>query len=209
MATPGFLEDGIDFESLVKHYLANNCSTIRITNHAEINLVITLMKHIIATSYEYQDEDSFAKTVHGRFQMIFNSTLQELFVRERGKLIKKSGAVWLLDGHYEKGTDFKTKANVGIETKVYKDKTSMEAYAKKGSTEYTVFHGAEYVLCYLINSYENKHWHWLRKIDGVYTRYHNEELEAITSECLPAAIPVCYCKLTDDTLIIGKNKFCK
>ena len=141
--------------------------------------------------------------------MIFNSTLQEIIVREQGKLIKRSGAVWLLNGHYEKGADFRSEANVEIETKVYKNEASMKAYAKKGSVEYTVFHGAEYVLCYLIDSHEGRHWYWLRKIEGIYTVYNNKELEDITSECLPATIPICYCKLTNEALIIGKSNYCK
>ena len=208
MVTPGFLNDGIDFEQLVKHYLANNCSAM-ITDHADLILARTLMEYIIKTSHEYNDEGSFAKTIHGRFQMIFNSTLQEIIVREKGGLIKRSGAVWLLNGHYEKGADFLSEANVEIETKVYKDEASMNAYAKKGSKEYTVFHGAEYVLCYLINSHEGKHWYWLKKVNGIYTVYNNKELDDLTDECLPTIIPVCYCKLTDDKLIIGKNNFCK
>lgn len=208
MVTPGFLETGIDFEQLVDHYLANNCR-IEITDLAEVKLAIALMEHVINTSYEYDEEDSFAKTIHGRFQMIFNSALEELIMKRYGGLLKKSNAVWLLEGSYEKGADFRSSQNVEIEAKVYKDVNSMKNYAKKGSVEYTVFHGAEYVLCYLINSYEGKHWYWLKKVNGIYTVYNNEELEQITSECLPASIPICYCKLVGNKFIIGKNNFCK
>jgi hypothetical protein len=206
LATPGFLENGIDFEQLVYYYLTNNYR-IEITDPAEVKLATALMEHIINTSHGY-DEDSFAKTIHGRFQMIFNSTLQEIVAREKGGLTKLSNAVWLLDGSYEKGTDFRSSEGIEIETKVYKNVTSMNNYAKKGSVEYTVFHGAEYVLCYLIDSHEGKHWYWLKKVSGVYSIYSNEELYKLTSECLPKAISICYCKLRDNKFVIGKNTFC-
>ena len=207
MVTPGFLDNGIDFTPLVKHYLANNCY-IEITDHAEVSLARKLMRHVIDSSYGYNDDSSdFAQTEHGRFQMIFNSALQELIAKLAG-LIKKSNAVWLLTDSYEKGTDFQSTNGKHIEAKVYKNEASMKKYAKKGSVEYTVFHGAEYVLCYLINSYEGKHWYWLKKINGVYSVYNNEELDQLTSECLPASISICYCKLRDNKFIIGKNTFC-
>ncbi len=207
MVTPGFLNNGIDFEQLVNYYLANNCY-IEITAPTDVNLAIALMEHVINTSYEYNEEGSFAQTTHGRFQMIFNSTLQEMIAKEKGGLIKQSKAVWLLDGCYEKGTDFKSSNDIKIETKVYKNEASMKKYAKKGSTEYTVFHGAEYVLCYLIDSHEGKHWYWLKKVNGIYNVHNDAELDKLTSECLPAAIPVCYCKIRDNKIIIGKNTFC-
>ena len=77
------------------------------------------------------------------------------------------------------------------------------------SVEYTVFHGAEYVLCYLIDSYEGKHWHWLKKTNGVYSLYNDDGLEDLTSRRLPPAIPICYCKIRDNKIIISKNTFCK
>ena len=208
MSTPGFLSNGIDFEQFVKHYLANNYYLV-ITDPVEVKLAAALMQHIIDTSYGYDGEGSFALTLHGRFQMIFNSTLQEIIIREIGGLIKRSNAIWLLEGAYEKGTDFRSDNNVQIEAKVYKNVASMKAYAEKGSKDYTVFHGAEYVLCYLIDSHEGKHWHWLKKVNGTYTVCANEDLNKLTSECLPATIPVCYCKLSDTKLVIGKNTFCK
>lgn len=207
MVTPGFLDNGIDFEQLVYHYLTNDYYT-EITDPTEVKLVIALMEHVINTSHGYDEEDSFAKTIHGRFQMIFNSTLQEIVTREKGGLTKLSNAVWLLDGRYEKGTDFRSSEGTKIETKVYKNVASMNKYAKKGSVEYTVFHGAEYVLCYLIDSHENRHWYWLKKTNGVYSVYNNEELNKLTSECLPAAISICYCKQRDNKFIIGKNTYC-
>lgn len=207
MSTPGFLNNGIDFEQLMDYYVANNCK-VEITDPNEVNLVITLMENVINTSYAYNEEDSFAKTRHGRFQMIFNSTLGEVTVARCCSLIKQSSAVWLLDGSYEKGTDFKSIEGVEIEAKVYKDINSMNFYAKKGSVEYTVFHGAEYVLCYLINSYEGTHWYWLKKTNGVYSIYNDGGLAALTSERLPSAMPICYCKLIDNKFIIGKNTFC-
>jgi hypothetical protein len=207
LVTPGFLDTGIDFEQLVNYYLDNNCR-IEITDPAEVKLAIALMEHVIRTSYEYSEEGSFAKTTHGRFQMIFNSTLQEMIARENGGLNKRSNAVWLLDGRYEKGTDFRSNNGIEIETKVYKNEASMKKYAKKGSVEYTVFHGAEYVLCYLIDSYADKHWYWLKKTNGVYNICDNEELNQLTSNCLPPAISICYCKLRDNKFIIGKNTYC-
>ena len=208
MATPGFLNNGIDFELLVDHYIANGYK-LEITDPAEVRLVIALMEHVINTSYEYNEENSFAKTVHGRFQMIFNSVLEELIIRRYGGLLKKSDAIWLLEGSYEKGADFRSSQNAEIEAKVYKNEASMKKYAKKGSVEYTVFHGAEYILCYLIESCEGKHWYWLKKIDSTYSIYSNEELEQLTSDCLPATIPICYCKSVDNKFIVGKNTFCK
>ena len=208
MATPGFLNNGIDFEQLMDYYVANNYR-VEITDTAEVNLAVELMEHVINSSYEYNEEDSFAKTDHGRLQMIFNSTLGEVTINRYSSLIKKSDAVWLLGGSYEKGTDFISEDNVEIEAKVYKNITSMNFYAKKGSAEYTVFHGAEYVLCYLIDSYEGKHWHWLKKTNGVYSIYSDEGLEALTSKRLPHTIPICYCKKVDNKIIIGKNTFCK
>ena len=208
MITPGFLSDGIDFEQLFDHYVASG-HYIEITEPTEVNLAIELMEHVINSSYEYNEEDSFAKTKHGRFQMILNSTMGEVTISRYSSLIKKSGAVWLLGGSYEKGTDFISNENVEIEAKVYKNIDSLNFYAKKGSVEYTVFHGAEYVLCYLIDSYEGKHWHWLKKNNGVYDLYQDEGLEALTVERLPQSIPICYCKIVDNKIIIGKNKYCK
>jgi hypothetical protein len=204
LSTPGFLENGIDFEQLVNYYLDNNCSTI-VIQHTEFDLAIKLMEYIIGSSYKYKDKDNRPL----RFQMIFNSTLQELVIKVCSTLIKRSSGLWTLSGHYEKGTDFISTDNVEIEAKVYKDWDSMLGYAEKGSTDYTVFHGADYVLCYLIDSYEDKHWYWLKKINGIYTIYNDEALDTLTSERLPAVIPVCYCKLSDNKLIIGKNTFCK
>lgn len=190
------------------HYVANNCK-VEITDPTEVNLALVLMEHVIDTSYEYNEEDSFAKTKHGRFQMISNSTLGEVTIARYCKLIKKSSAVWLLDSSYEKGTDFISEDNVEIEAKVYKNINSMNFYAKKGSVKYTVFHGAEYVLCYLIDSYEGKHWHWLKKTNGVYSIYNDAGLEALTSKRLPAVIPICYCKIRDNKIILCKNTYCK
>ena len=204
MATPGFLENGIDFEQLVLYYLANNCY-LEITDSKEVDLVIRLMKHVIGDSYGYKTD--FASTIHGRFQIIFNSTLEEL-ITEKAGLIKRSNAVWLLTDSYEKGTDFQSNNGKQIEAKVYINWYSMLDYAKKGSTDYTVFHGADYVLCYLINSYSSKHWYWLKKINNVYDVYYEEELNGLTTECLPSSISICYCRLREDRLIIGKNTFC-
>ena len=204
LTTPGFLKDGIDFEQLVLYYLANNCY-IEITDPAEVDLVIKLMRRVIGDSYGYKDD--FASTEHGRFQMIFNSVLEESLMQKVG-LNKKSNAVWLLTETYERGTDFQSSNGKHIEAKVYRDWDSMKAYAKKGSESYTIFHGADYVLCYLVNSYESKHWWWLKNNNGIYDVHYDHELNSITSECLPASIPICYCKLSTDRLIIGKNKFC-
>lgn len=204
MVTPGFLENGIDFAQLVLYYLANNCYLI-IADPKEVDLAIRLMEHVIGDSFGYRTD--FASTVHGRFQMIFNSTLEEL-INEKAGLIKQSNAVWLLTDSYEKGTDFRSNNGKQIESKVYQDWNRMLEFAKKGSIDYTVFHGADYVLCYLINSYESKHWYWLKKVNSIYIVHNDTELCAITSECLPASIPICYCKVKDNKLIIGKNTFC-
>lgn len=211
LGTPGFLNTGIDFEQLVAHYLANGCY-VEITDQAEIDLAINLMKHVIGSSFGYKND--FASSVNGRFQMIFNSTLQESTAEPTG-FIKRSNAVWLLTDSYEKGTDFKSFNGKQIEAKVYKNRDTMTNAAKDGSKDFKVFHGADYVLCYLIDGYELdkdkntiKHWYWLKKINGIYTVYDNIELEDITRECLPKTIPICYCKLLDNKLIIGRNTFC-
>ena len=204
MATPGFLENGIDFAQLVLYYLANNCYLI-ITDPKEVDLAIRLMKHVIGDSFGYRTD--FASIISKRFQLIFNSTLEEL-TNEKAGLIKQSNAVWLLTDSYEKGTDFRSSNGKQIESKVYYNWNRMLEFAEKGSVDYTVFHGADYVLCYLINNHESEHWYWLKKINGVYVVYNDTELCAVTSECLPPTIPVCYCKLIDNKLIIGKNTFC-
>lgn len=207
MATPGFLENGIDFKQLVLHYLANN-HYVEINVPKEFTTATKLMEHVIGTSIGYkEDPEKLNAAIARRFQMIFNSTLQELISEEAG-LIKRSNAVWLLTGSYEKGTDFQSHNGKQIEAKVYYDWNNMLEYAKKGSVDYTVFHGADYVLCYLINSYDSKHWYWLKKINNVYNVYYEEELNGITAECLPSSIPICYCRLRDDKFIIGKNTFC-
>ena len=212
MVTPGFLADGIDFAKLVMYYLANGCY-IEITNPAEVALIRNLIKHVIDTSYGYDgDISDFAKTIHGRLQMIFNSAIEELFLQKAG-FYKRSSAIWRLCDSYERGTDFQSMNGKQIEAKVYKNFDSMSKYAKKGSKDYTVFHGAEYVLCYLINSFkpldseESKHWFWLKKINGVYDVYDDIELNNITDECLPKTIPICYCKMTDNKFIINKSNF--
>lgn len=207
MATPGFLENGIDFEQLVLHYLANNCH-IEITDPKEVAIATSLMEHVIGTSIKYKENpEKLKEAIQRRFQMIFNSTQEEL-TSEKAGLIKKSSAIWLLTGVYETGTDFRSDNGKQIEAKVYFDWNTMLEFAKKGSIDYTVFHGADYVLCYLINSYESRHWYWLKKINNVYSVYYEDELYALTDECLPATIPICYCRLRDNKLIIGKNTFC-
>lgn len=207
MATPGFLENGIDFRQLVLYYLANN-HYVEITDPKELTLAVKLMEHVIGTSIGYkEDPEKLKAAIQRRFQMIFNSTQEEL-TSEAAGLIKRSNAVWLLTGSYEKGTDFQSYNGKQIEAKVYYDWNNMLEYAKKGSIDYTVFHGADYVLCYLINSYNSKHWYWLKKINDTYNVYYEEELNDLTTECLPSSIPICYCRLREDKLIIGKNTFC-
>ena len=207
MVTPGFLENGIDFDPLIDYYIANNCK-VEIVNQPEVKVATALTEGVIKNSYGYQDEDSAVKSDNVRLQMIFNSMLWEKIVDSCTSLIRKSSAVWLLGGSYEKGTDFQSAEGVDIEAKVYKDIDSMNFYAKKGSVDYTVFHGAEYVLCYLITSYENKHVYWLKKTNGVYHIYNDEGLEDLTSKRLPVVIPICYCKIRDNKVIFGKNTFC-
>lgn len=204
MTTPGFLENGIDFAQLVLYYLANNCYLV-IIDPKEVDLAIRLMEHVIGDSFGYRTD--FASIISKRFQMIFNSTLEEL-INEKAGLIKQSNAIWLLTDSYEKGTDFRSSNGKQIESKVYYNWNRMLEFAEKGSVDYTVFHGADYVLCYLINSHESEHWYWLKKINGVYVVYNDTELCDVTSKCLPSTIPVCYCKLVDNKLIIGKNTFC-
>jgi hypothetical protein len=111
-------------------------------------------------------------------------------------------------GSYEKCTDFQSTDGVDIEAKVYKNIDSLNFYAKKGSMDYTVFHGAAYVLCYLINSHENKHVYWLKKTNGIYHVYNDEGLEDLTNKRLPQVIPICYCKKRDNKVIFTKNTFC-
>ena len=208
MATPGFLENGINFDPLIDYYIANNYR-VEVINQPEVKVATALTESVINNSHGYQEEDSSAKKLNVRLQMIFNSMLWEKIVKRCSSLIRKSSAVWLVGGSYEKGTDFQSTDGVDIEAKVYKDINSMKFYAKKGSVDYTVFHGAEYVLCYLINSYENKHVYWLKKTNGIYHIYNDEGLEALTSKRLPAVIPICCCKIVDNKIIIGKNKYCK
>lgn len=207
MVTPGFLENGIDFDPLIDYYIANNYH-VEVANQPEVKVATALTESVINNSYGYQDENSAVKRDSIRLQMIFNSMLLENIVDRCTSLIRKSSAIWLLGGSYEKGTDFRSTDGVDIEAKVYKDIDSMNFYAKKGSVDYTVFHGAEYVLCYLINSHENKHWYWLKKTGGIYHIYNDEGLENLTSKRLPQAIPVCYCKIRDNKVIFAKNTFC-
>jgi hypothetical protein len=211
--TPGFLENGIDFEQLVKHYI-NNKYNIEITDPIKIKLAKDLMNHVINNSYGYNDY--FSCTQHGRFQMIFNSTLEEL-ENEKAGLIKRSNAIWTLNGKYETGTDFLSANGAKIEAKVYKNKDSMLAAANAGTLDYKVFHGAAYVICYLIEGEVEitseppfrkiKHWFWLRNIDGKYDEYTDSELTDITNECLPKTIPICQCKFYDDKISISKNNY--
>lgn len=207
MVTPGFLENGIDFDPLTDYYTANNYY-VEVTNQSEVKVAIALTESVINNSYGYQEEESFVKKLSVRLQMMFNSMLWEKIVKKCSSLIRRSSAVWLVGGSYEKGTDFQSTEGVDIEAKVYKDINSMNFYAKKGSVDYTVFHGAEYVLCYLINSHENKHVYWLKKTNGIYHTYNDERLEDLTNKRLPAVIPVCYCKIRPDKIIFGKNTFC-
>lgn len=207
MATPGFLTNGIDFDQLTDYYVANNCRA-DIVNPVEVKVATALTESVINNSHGYQEEGSSVKKLNVRLQMIFNSMLWEKIVKRCSSLIRKSSAVWLVGGSYEKGTDFQSTEGVDIEAKVYKDINSMNFYAKKGSVDYTVFHGAEYVLCYLINSHENKHVYWLKKTNGIYHIYNNEGLDALTSKRLPAVIPICYCKMLADKVIFGKDTFC-
>ena len=205
MGTPGFFSDGIDFDCLVKYYRANN-NYICITDSSEIKLATELMEDLIAKSYGY-DEDDFVKTIHGRFQILFNSNILELTAEESSTLIRRSNSIWRLNGSYETGADFVSTDGVAIETKVYKNILRMRSYAEKGSSDYTVFHGAKYVLCYLLNSHNGKHWHWLAETNGKYTEYDEEWLNIKTAEQLPPALPMCYCKLSPNRLILGENTY--
>ena len=218
MATPGFLDNGIDFEQLIIYYLdsskynKDNKCYIEITEHTEVNLIKNLAKHVIDTSIGYNDDNTtFASTVHGRFQMIFNAMLEEAYAQKAG-LLKRSDAIWRLSSSYQTGADFQSDNGKQIEAKVYKDWLSMQRYTEKGSNERTVFHGADYVLCYLIDSHEvdenlnQKHWYWLKKTSNTYVVDNNTELCNITYECLPTRLPVCSCKLTDDNKFIIKQK---
>jgi hypothetical protein len=206
LITPGFLDNGIDFDRLTDYYEAND-GKVYIVNQTEVKVTRALTESVINNSHGYQEEDGSAKKHNIRLQMIFNSMLWEKIVKRRSSLIRKSSAIWLIGGSYETGTDFQSTDGVDIEAKVYKDINSMNFYAKKGSVDYTVFHGAEYVLCYLINSHENKHVYWLKKTNGIYHIYNDERLEDLTNKQLPAVIPVCYCKMDDDRTIFAKNTF--
>ena len=207
MSTPGFLENGIDFEQLVLHYISSKDNRIEITDPTEVDLATRLMEYIINNSRGY-NENSFANTIHGRLQMIFNSTLEEHIINSRSELIKKSDAIWLLGGSYETGTDFKSKEETNIEAKVYRDIDHMNSYAEKGSKHFTVFHGAEYVLCYLIYSHKGRHWYWLKKTNGIYDTDTDEALIVRTKERLPDEIPICYCSIRDNKIIISRNTLC-
>ena len=212
MATPGFLDDRIDFEQLVKHYKANGCRLVITGN--ELQLARRIMRHVIDSTVGDRYNSDFARTEDGRFQIIFNSTMEEMEAEEAG-LCKRSSAIWSVNGQYEGGTDFLSTNGKKVEAKVYRDMDSALKAAKKGSVDYTVFHGAEYVLCYLINSYEldkeknkREHWFWLKKVNGVYSLCEDKNLRTVTERCLPATIPVCYCKLKEDHMIIDKNTYC-
>jgi len=207
LVTPGFLENGIDFDPLIDYYVANNYY-VEVVNQSEVKVATALTESVINNSHGYQEEESSAKKPNVRLRMIFNSMLWEKIVKRVSSLIRKSSAVWLVGGSYEKGTDFQSTDGVDIEAKVYKDINSMNFYAKKGSVDYTVFHGAEYVLCYLNNSQENKHVYWLKKTNGIYHIYNDEGLEYLTSKRLPQVIPVCYCTIRPDKIIFGKSTYC-
>ena len=223
LATPGFLKDGIDFEQLVKYCIANDCRRIEITDQMEVNLLVKLMERVIGHSYKYNE--GFASTINGRSQMIFNSTMQELAIQaveQQFGLIKRSNAVWLLSDSYERGTDFYSVNNKQIEAKVYKTWSNMLIYADIGSKDHTVFHDADYVLCYLIDRPEKakletspeilqyvgqKHWYWLKRIDGKYVVYFDKDLYGLTYYLLPQILPVCYCKVYKDKIIFDRNTF--
>jgi hypothetical protein len=208
LATPGFLENGIDFDQLGAYYKANKCH-IEITDPAELSLIDKLMKHVIGESYGYNTD--FASTIYGRFQMIFNATLQELEVKKFPDILKRSNAVWLLTDSYETGTDFLSSNGKRIEAKVYLNWYKMLEYAEKGSKDSTVFHGADYVLCYLIDSYQLnnssklKHWYWLKKINDKYEVFNDVSLEEYTEKYLDMIIPICKCIPLADKLIIREN----
>ncbi len=209
MKTAGFMQNGIDFAQLMEQYKNNNCY-LEITDPEEVALATNLMQHVIDTSRGYQD--NFSKTIDGRFQIICNSAMQEAILKTKG-FFQRSNAFWALDGSYERGTDFRSTNGKQIEAKVYKNQERMLNAAKKGSKDYTVFHGADYVCVYLIDSFEcidqePKHWYWLKKIDGEYVVYNDNKLNELTYDCLPKTIPICYCKVRDNKFIIGKNTFC-
>lgn len=222
MATPGFLKDGIDFYTLLCAYAQDGRYRIETTDLTECTTAIDLMKHVIGDSYGYHT--GFASTVPGRFQMIFNSTIQEahIFATARScgmELCKRSNSTWLLDGSAESGTDFYYN-DIQIEAKVYKNWSNMLSYAEQGSADPTVFHNADYVLCYLIErpwpeelmkldctkelvkTVGTAHWYWLKKIDGQYVVYFNDDLYDNTYRALSPIIPICKCRLTQDKLSV-------
>lgn len=217
--TPGFLTNGIDFKPFVQYYCVSGYRVI-ISDPAEVTVAFAVAKNVIDNSFGYSDEA--VQEAHTRIQMIFNSTLQEMWLEYAG-LGKRSSSIWLVNGTAERGTDFQANGKQ-IEAKVYKTADRMFQYAKDASKDSTVFHNADYVCVYLINSYERTiidkrtnmpytertHWVWLKRDDaGNYVEHYDDQLEAITKTSLPAELPVCYCKFTaDNKLIIGRNTFC-
>ena len=220
MSTPGFLINGIDFYQLLCAYVQSN---IEITDPQELALIIDLMKHVIGNSYGYKND--FASTIYGRFQMIFNSTIQEAHIFAIAKkygmdLCKRSDSKWLLSDTHEIGTDFYYK-DLQIEAKVYKNLNNMLSYAEQGSINPTVFHNADYVLCYLIDrpwpeelmAFEDmqeftkrvgtSHWYWLRRINGQYVLHFNEDLYTNTHKALSPTLPICKCRQTSDKFSIS------
>lgn len=205
--TPGFHEDSIDFEQFVRYYLAHNCR-VDIFNKKEIDLLYNITKYVIEASYGYDDSE-FLKTPHGRAQVIFNSVLQEIIIEHYLGYIKRSSAIWSLTSEAESGTDFITDDGIKIEAKVYKDINSMTKFANKASENSSVFHKADYVLCYLIESHDGKHWHWLKNNAGIYSTDNIEQRFIDDLNKLPKDIKICYCTAKSNSIIFAKNQFCK
>lgn len=178
---------------LVSQYIANgNC--LKITDKSEVTLVKKIVANVINNSYKYTDLSNIAK----RLQYIFNSALQEQILTNFGGLIKRSNAFWSLDDSYEYGTDFQSWNGKKVEAKIYLNFEKMLEFAEKGTKDYTVFHGADYVVCYLVNGHFSdyketpvKYWWWLKKTPQGYQVFKDTNLDAITESLGRLPISIC------------------
>lgn len=191
---------GFDADKLFYEFLEKGHITIRnIGSEQILDATRDLIQKIINESIQYQNES--VKDPPKRLQIILNGNILEIYLKtaEVFQLTRNSDSKWLFNGTYEVGTDFTDEKGYGVEAKVYYSEESMTAKieeANKGNRY--IFHDADFVCCYLITTKRMIdghpfHYQWLKRINGLYQVYNDQEFDDKIRKALPEKLPLCRC----------------
>ena len=191
---------GVDLTVFATEFWAKTKFIIRNTSEERLlDALKTLVQKVIDDSIRYKDKD--VTNPPKRFQIMVNGNILEIYLLAADVfgLIRKSDSKWLITGTYESGTDFISQNGKNIEAKVYFSEKSMtEKIEAANQGDRYIFHDADVVCCYLINTTRfiaNKpyHYQWLKRIEGQYVLYNDESLDNLTQESMPERLPLCRC----------------